>query len=72
MENKPKEDMLLTVKEVSTILKTNTDYVYRLRESGLLRFLKIGQYKVRKTTLEEFLKEYDGKDISDPFNVKDL
>lgn len=66
------EEMLLTVPEVADILKTNVDYVYKLQKAGLLRFMKIGRWKVRKSTLEEFLQKYDGFDISDPFNVKEI
>ena len=66
------EDMLYTVPEVATILKTNVDYVYKLQKAGLIRFMKIGRWKCRKSNLEEFLERYDGLDISDPFNVKEL
>jgi excisionase family DNA binding protein len=65
------EEMLYTVKEVATILKTNVDYVYKLHDSGILRFMKIGSLKCRKSTLEAFLARYDGMDVSDPYNVKD-
>lgn len=65
------EDMLYTVQEVAEILKTNVDYVYKLQRAGILRFMKVGRLKCRKSTLEEFLAKYDGKDISDPFNVQD-
>ena len=65
------EEMLLTVPEVAAVLKTNVDYVYKLQKAGLLRFMKIGRWKCRKSTLEEFLQKYDGCDISDPFNVKE-
>lgn len=54
------EDMVYTVKEVASILKTNVDYVHKLRKAGLLKFLKLGSYKCRKASLEAFLKEYDG------------
>ncbi len=64
------EDMLYTVKEVAAILKTNVTYVYKLQNAGLLRFMKIGSLKCRKSTLEEFLRKYDGCDISDPYSVK--
>jgi excisionase family DNA binding protein len=64
--------MLYTVKEVSEILKTNVDYVHKLRKSGLLPFIKLGSYKVRKESVEEFLKVYEGKDLTDPFNIKGL
>ena len=61
-----------TAKEVAALMKTNVDYVHRLRKAGLLPFLKLGQYKVRKQALERFLTEYEGKDLTDPFSVKEL
>ena len=64
------EDMLYTVQEVAAILKTNVDYVYKLQRTGLLKFLKIGRLKCRKSTLNDFLAKYDGLDITDPENVK--
>ena len=66
------EEMLYTVPEVAKILKTSSDYVYKLQKSGLLRFMQIGRLKCRKSTLEQFLEKYDGFDISDPFNVKEV
>ena len=64
--------MLLTVKEVAVILKTNVSYVHKLRKAGHLPFLKIGQYKIRKEALENFLRLNEGKDLTNPFNVKEL
>lgn len=64
------EDMLYTVPEVAEILKTNVDYVYSLQRSGLLKFMKIGRLKCRKSTLEAFLERFDGLDVTDPFNVR--
>lgn len=66
------ENILYTVKEVAALLKTNVDYVHKLRKSGLLPFLKLGQYKVRKEALIEFLSRYEGKDLTDPFQIKEL
>lgn len=66
------EDMLYTVPEVAKILKTNVDYVYRLQKAGLIKFMKIGRLKCRKSTLEQFLAKYDGFDISDPFNIQEI
>lgn len=66
------EEMLYTVPEVAQILKTNVDYVYKLQKAGVLRFMKIGRLKCRKSALEEFLAKYDGFDISDPFNVEQI
>lgn len=65
-------DMLYTVPEVAEILKSNTDYVYKLQRSGLLKFMKMGRWKCRKATLEEFLEKYDGMDLTDPFNIKEV
>lgn len=65
-------EQVYTVQEVAEILKTNVDYVYKLQKAGLLRFMKIGRLKCRKSTLEAFLEKYDGCDISDPFNVQKI
>ena len=51
------EQMLYTVPEVAEILKTNTDYVYKLQRAGVLKFLKMGRWKCRKKTLEDFETE---------------
>lgn len=66
------EEMLYTVKEVAKLLRTNPGYVYRLRDAGLLKFMKLGSLRVRKATLEAFLEKYDGMDLFDPFDVKPL
>ena len=66
------EDMLYTVPEVAKIIKSNVDYVHKLRKSGLLPFMKLGSYKCRRKALEEFLAKYEGCDLTDPFNVKSL
>ena len=66
------ETILYTVKEVAELLKTNVDYIHQLRKSGLLPFLKLGQYKVRRESLLAFLANYEGKDLTDPFNIMNL
>lgn len=66
------EEMLYTVPEVATILKTSKDYVYSLQKAGLLKFMKIGRLKCRKSTLEAFLERFDGLDVTDPFNIKEV
>lgn len=64
--------ILYTVSEVAKLLKTNPDYIHKLRKAGVLPFLKLGSYKVRKEALENFLKEYEGMDLTDPFEIKKL
>ncbi len=66
------DNILYTVKEVAALLKTNVDYVHKLRKSGVLPFLKLGQYKVRREALTEFLSRYEGKDLTNPFQIKEL
>ena len=63
---------LLTVKEVSRILKVNVHRVYDLVRTGMLPALKLGSLKIRKSSLEKFLEEYEGMDISDVNNIKPL
>lgn len=65
-------DMLYTVKEVAKIIKTSPPYVYSLIKSNKLPSLKLGSLKIRKTTLEKFLEQYEGYDLTDPFNIKPL
>ncbi len=63
---------LLTVADVAKILKCNKDYVHKLRNAGLLPFIKLGSLKCRPEALNEFLKTYEGMDLTDPFEVKEL
>ena len=65
-------DVLYTVNEVSKLLKCNVDYVHKLRKSGLLPFMKLGSYKCRKQALDDFLARYEGYDLTDPTDVKEL
>ena len=64
--------MLYTVKEVASIIKTNPSYVYKLINCGKLPVIKLGAYKVRQEALEEFLKTYEGMDVTNPENIKPL
>ena len=66
------EKILYTVKEVSEIIHTNPAYVYTLIKSGLLPALKLGSYKIRKTALLSFLEDNEGKDLTDPYDIKPL
>lgn len=66
------EQMLYTQKEVAEILKTNRSFVAKLRTSGKLKFLKIGEYKCRRETLIAFLERWEGYDITDPNNIRPL
>lgn len=65
-------ELLYTVKEVSKILKCNPEYVHKLRKEGLLKFMKLGSYKVRAQELDRFLETYEGFDLTDPKNIVPL
>jgi excisionase family DNA binding protein len=66
------DQILYTVPEVAKLLKTNSDYVHKLRKTGLLSFIKLGQYKCRKETLEKFLADHEGEDLTNPEDIKKL
>lgn len=66
------DKILYTVKEVSEIIHTNPAYVYLLIKSGLLPALKLGSYKIQRSTLLKFLDDNEGNDLTDPFNIKPL
>lgn len=57
-------DELLTVGEVAGIFKCSKNTVYDLMNKGLLDYLVLGRRKVRRYTLETFLKQYEGHDLS--------
>lgn len=63
---------LLTVSEVAKLLKTNKNFVYKLNQAGLLRFMKLGALKCTEASVQEFLAKYDGFDVTNPFEVKKL
>lgn len=65
-------DELYTAKEVSKILKVNVHKVYDLIRAGMLPALKLGSIKIRKESLKEFLKKYEGMDLTDLDNVCNL
>lgn len=63
---------LLEVTEVAKRLKCNRNKVYELIKSGLLQGLKLGRMKVSTIELESFLVRNAGRDITDPYNVKEI
>lgn len=65
-------DVIYTVSETAKLLKTNSNYVYSLIKLGYLPALKLGSMKIRKEAIDEFLKRYEGKDLTDLENIKEL
>lgn len=66
------ETMIYTVKEVATILHSSPNYVYTLIKKGYLPAIRLGSIKILKKTLELFLIDNQGKDLSDLDNIKPL
>lgn len=66
------EEILYTVRETAKLLKVNPNYVYDLIKKEMLPALKLGSFKIRKTSLLNFLKENEGKDMTDLNNIKEL
>ncbi len=66
------EKLIYTVQETAKILHSSPNYIYLLIEKGYLPAIKLGSIKILKTTLEKFLIENEGKDLSDVNNIKKL
>lgn len=54
---------LLTMKEASKVLKINTGCMNALRTKGLIRCLKLGSWKVRRSELDRFIRDSEGSQI---------
>ena len=66
------ERLIYTVQEVATILHSSPNYIYELIKEGYLPAIKLGSLKVLKSTLERFLIQNEGNDLSDLKNIKKL
>ena len=66
------EKLLCTVKEASMLLGVNVHFVYRLISSGMLPALKLGNLKIRRATLEDFILKYEGMDLSNLDQIVEL
>lgn len=56
---------LYTVKEVSKLLKVNTDSVYDLIKKRQLPALRLGAMKIRGSDLERFIEKYPAGEIDE-------
>ena len=66
------ERLIYTVKEVATLLHSSPNYIYQLIEKGFLPALKLGSVKILKSSLQKFLIDNEGFDLSYINNVKKL
>lgn len=73
MVQKIKEEQLVyTTQEVAKILHSSPNYIYELINKCKLKAIKLKSFKICKSTLEEFLKENKGNDLSDIDNVRKI
>ena len=63
--------LIYTVQEVAKILHSSPNYIYSLIDKGYLPAIKLGSIKILKSTLEKFLLENEGKDLSNISNEED-
>ena len=66
------ETMIYTVKEVAKLLHCSPNYIYELIEKGYLPAIKLGSLKILKESLDKFLIENQGNDLSDVNNIKEI
>lgn len=66
------ERLIYSVQEEAKMLHSSPNYIYLLINKGYLPAIKLGSIKILKTSLEKFLIEYEGKDLSNINNVIEL
>ena len=66
------DKLVYTVHEVSSILHSSPNYIYELIRKGYLPAIKLGSLKVLKCSLEKFLIQNEGKDLSNLSDIKKI
>lgn len=65
-------DKLLSVRQASKMFGIPVNTLYDLINAGVIPVLKLRAIKIRQVSMLNFLEEYDGKDLSDPKNIKSV
>ena len=58
-------DRLLTASEAADVLSIGINTMYKLLNSGLIKYMVLGKKKIRSSELDRFMREYEGYDLSD-------
>ncbi|WP_368488473.1 helix-turn-helix domain-containing protein [Clostridium sp. BJN0013] len=66
------DDYLMSVSDAVKRLKTDKATVYELIKRGLLKALKIRSFKISNSEINRFVKVYQGMDLSDLDNIKEI
>lgn len=53
----------ITVSEAASLLGVNVNTIYKLRDTKLLPFIKLGCWKIAEEDLQAFLDEHPGVDL---------
>lgn len=72
LERIKEEQIVYSVQEVAKILHSSPNYIYELVKKGKLKAVKLKSIKILKSTLEDFLKENEGNDLSDIDNIRKI
>ncbi len=66
------ERLIYTVQETAKILHSSPNYIYELVKKGKLKAVKLKSIRILKSTLENFLKENEGNDLSDIDSIRKI
>ena len=66
------EQIVYSAQEAAKILHSSPNYIYELVKKGKLKAVKLKSIKILKSTLEDFLKENEGNDLSDIDNIRKI
>ena len=66
------QKLLYTVTETASMLGVGKNTVYNLIHAGLLPAMKLGSLKIRKSTIDDFLDKYNGMNLDDLTDIKEL
>ncbi len=66
------EEILLSIPETAKLLRTQPTVIRSLVKANKLKALKLGDTKIRRSEIDRFLKESEGFDLTDPFNIVSL
>lgn len=66
------EQIVYSAQETAKILHSSPNYIYELVKKGKLKAVKLKSIKILKSTLEDFLKENEGNDLSDIDNIRKI
>lgn len=71
MQEEPKKQVY-SMYETAKILGTDVHNVYEFQKAGILHCIKIRSLKVSQKEIDRFIDWAQDKDLTDPWNVKEI